>query len=267
MRKETVHDAKTSKVRQAFCETLPIFFPQFLRPRRWGRWERGGQETLLRGHGVRAPSRPCGCTGAAVDQAAAQQLAVRVDLMDAVQPAERAASLEPRRPRAGPGPRAPRCAMPACPRPATATAWVRREALRLGGVGRFDGPYEHPLRDAQGLQGPAEAPTDSRPYRSLSLQSSWSTVQLFSRLVVPDSVIPWTAARQASLLPVHHQLPEFTQTQVHQVGDAIQPSRPLSFPSPPALNLSQHQGLFKRVSSSDQVVKGLEFQLQHQFFQ
>ena len=46
-------------------------------------------------------------------------------------------------------------------------------------------------------------------------------------------------------LPVHHQLLEFTQTHVHQVGDAIQPSHPLSSPSPPALNLSQHQGLFK----------------------
>ena len=46
-------------------------------------------------------------------------------------------------------------------------------------------------------------------------------------------------------LPVHHQLPEFTQTDVHRVGDAIQPSHPLSSPSPPALNLSQHQGLFK----------------------
>ena len=46
-------------------------------------------------------------------------------------------------------------------------------------------------------------------------------------------------------LPVHHQLPEFTQTHVHQVGDAIQPSHPLSSPSLPALNLSQHQGLFK----------------------
>ena len=46
-------------------------------------------------------------------------------------------------------------------------------------------------------------------------------------------------------LPVHHQLPEFTQTHVHQVSDAIQPSHPLSSPSPPALNLSQHHGLFK----------------------
>ena len=68
-------------------------------------------------------------------------------------------------------------------------------------------------------------------------------------------------------LPVHHQLPEFTQTHVHWVSDAIQPSPPLSSPSPPAFNLSQHQGLFKRVSSSHQVVKVLEFQFQHQSFQ
>ena len=68
-------------------------------------------------------------------------------------------------------------------------------------------------------------------------------------------------------LPVHHQLPESTQTHVHQVGDAIQPSHPLSSPSPPALNLSQHQGFSKWVNSSHQVAKGLEFQLHHQSFQ
>ena len=68
-------------------------------------------------------------------------------------------------------------------------------------------------------------------------------------------------------LPVHHQLPEFTQTHVHQVGDAIQPSHPLSSPSPPAPNPSQHQSLFQWVSSSHQVAKVLEFQLQHQSFQ
>ena len=67
--------------------------------------------------------------------------------------------------------------------------------------------------------------------------------------------------------PVHHQLPELTQTHVHRIGDAIQPSHPLSSPSPPNFNLSQHQGLFKWVSSSHQVAKVLEFQLQHQFFQ
>ena len=68
-------------------------------------------------------------------------------------------------------------------------------------------------------------------------------------------------------LPVHHQLPEFTQTHVHWVGDAIQPSHPLLRPSPPSFNLSQHQGLFKWVSFSHQVAKVLEFQLQHQSLQ
>ena len=67
--------------------------------------------------------------------------------------------------------------------------------------------------------------------------------------------------------PVHHQLPEFTQTHVRWVRDAIQPSHPLSTPSPPAFNLSLHQGLFQWVSYSDQVAKVLEFQLQHQSFQ
>ena len=67
-------------------------------------------------------------------------------------------------------------------------------------------------------------------------------------------------------IPVHHQLPEFTQTHVHQVSDAIQPSHPLSSPSPPAFSLSHHQGLFQWVSCSHQVAKVLEFQLQDQSF-
>ena len=67
-------------------------------------------------------------------------------------------------------------------------------------------------------------------------------------------------------LPVHHQLPEFTQTHVHQVGDAIQPSHPLSSPSSPTSNLCQHQGLLKCVSSLHQIAKILESQLQHQSF-
>ena len=62
--------------------------------------------------------------------------------------------------------------------------------------------------------------------------------------------------------PVHHQLPELAQTHVHWVGDAIQPSYPLSSPSPPAFNLCQHQGLSQWVSSLHQVAKILEFQLQ-----
>src|SRR5574337_1031540 len=67
-------------------------------------------------------------------------------------------------------------------------------------------------------------------------------------------------------LPVHRQLPEFTQTHVHRVGDAIHPSHPLLSPSPPAPNPSQQQGLFQGVNSLHEVAKVLEFQLQHQSF-
>ena len=67
--------------------------------------------------------------------------------------------------------------------------------------------------------------------------------------------------------PVHHWLSEFTQTHVHWVGDAIQPSHPLSSPSPPAPNPSKYQGLFQWVNSSHEVAKVLEFHLQHQSFQ
>ena len=63
--------------------------------------------------------------------------------------------------------------------------------------------------------------------------------------------------------PIHHQLPELAQTHIHWASDVIQPAHPLSPPSPPVFNLSQHQGLFQGVSSSHQVAKALEFQLQH----
>ena len=92
----------------------------------------------------------------------------------------------------------------------------------------------------------------------------FSSVQ-FSLSVVSDSSQPLDCSMPG--LPVHHQLLEFTQTHVHSVSDAIQPSHSLSSPSPPALSLSQHRGLFKWVSSSHQVAKVLEFQLQHQSFQ
>ena len=68
-------------------------------------------------------------------------------------------------------------------------------------------------------------------------------------------------------LPVHHKLLEFTQTHAHRIGDAIQPSHPLSSPSPPAPNPSKYQGLFQWVNSSHEVAKVLECQLQHQSFQ
>ena len=86
------------------------------------------------------------------------------------------------------------------------------------------------------------------------LRYKWSEVKLLSHVRL--FATPCTPG-----LPVHHQLLEFTQTHVHWVGDAIQPSHPLTSPSPPALNLFQHQGFFKWVSSSHQVAKVREFQL------
>ena len=86
----------------------------------------------------------------------------------------------------------------------------------------------------------------------------------FSCSVMSDTLRP--QGLQHARLPVHHQFLEFTQTHVDQADDAIRPSHPLSSPSP-AFNLSQHQNLFQWVSSSHQVSKVLEFQLQHQPFQ
>ena len=93
-------------------------------------------------------------------------------------------------------------------------------------------------------------------YGSVAVVQSLSHVQLFA--------IPMN--RSTPGLPVHHQLLESTQTHAHWAGDAIQPSHPLSSPSPSAFNLSQHQGLFQWVSFSHQVAKVLELQLHHQSF-
>ena len=106
--------------------------------------------------------------------------------------------------------------------------------------------------------------SSSQAMQTSSVQfSSLSSVQFFA--------IPWTAARQASLSIVNSltqsHVRELIQSHVHRVGDVIQPSHPLSSPFPPAFNLSQHQGLFKWFTSSQQVAKVLEFQLQHQTFQ
>ena len=104
----------------------------------------------------------------------------------------------------------------------------------------------------------------------LSRNHSWlsfsSSVQVSS---VAQSCLTLSDPMDCSTpgFPVHHQLPEFTQTHVHWVGDTIQPSHPLSSPSPAFFNLSQHQGLFQWVSSLHQVTEVLEFQLQHQSFQ
>ena len=105
--------------------------------------------------------------------------------------------------------------------------------------------------------------SDHNWYRSWSNREHKSSV-LFSCSVMSDSFQPMDFIMQGYL--VHHQLPGCTQIHVHQVSDAIQPSHPLSSPSPPAFDLSQHQGLFQWVSSSHQVAKVLDLLLQHQPF-
>ena len=96
------------------------------------------------------------------------------------------------------------------------------------------------------------------------VKNQFSSVQ-FSHSVVSNSL--WPHGLQHARPPCLLSTPELTQTHVHWIGDTIQPSHPLTPPSPSTFNLSQHQGLFKWVSSSHQVAKVLESQLQHQSFQ
>ena len=91
-------------------------------------------------------------------------------------------------------------------------------------------------------------------YTHIHTRTQWQSVQFSSvAQLCPTLCNPMNCSTPG--LPVHHQLPELAQTLIHWVGDAIQPSHPLSSPSPPAFNLSQHQDLFKWVSSSHQVAK------------
>ena len=123
---------------------------------------------------------------------------------------------------------------------------------------------------------PVLLPEESHGWRSLEGYSPLShkasdTTELSSTQPDPEhqfgSVQSLSRVQLFPGLPVHHSLPQFTQTHGHRVGDAIQPSHPLSSPSPPAPNPSQHEDLFHRVNSSHRVAKVLEFQLQHQSFQ
>ena len=104
--------------------------------------------------------------------------------------------------------------------------------------------------------------------------SYWCIMPFFTSIIDGDSSVIQSCLTVCNSMncsmpgfPVHHQLPECTQTHVHWVSDAIQLSHPLPCPSSPDLNLSQHQGLFQWVSSLHQVARGLEFGLQHQSFQ
>ena len=98
------------------------------------------------------------------------------------------------------------------------------------------------------------------------LKENFSSVQ-FNSVAQSCRTLCDPMNRSTPGLSVHHQLPEFTQTHVRWIHDVIQPSHPLSSPSPPALNLSQHQGLFQWVNPLHEVAKILEFQLQHLSFQ
>ena len=100
-----------------------------------------------------------------------------------------------------------------------------------------------------------------------SIVSLWEGMVQFSSVAQLCPTLCDPVNRSTPGLPVHHQLPEFTQTHVHRVSDAIQPSHPWSSPSPPAPNPSQHQSLFQWVNSLHEVAKVLEFQLQHHSFQ
>ena len=126
---------------------------------------------------------------------------------------------------------------------------------------------------APGITGFPRSFCNKREEGKVQSLKEWHSYWIWQKLVQFSSVAqscPTLCDPMNCSMPghsVHHQLPKSTQTPVHWVGDAIQPSHPLSSPSSPALNLSQHQGLFKRVSFLHQVAKVLEFQIQHQSFQ
>ena len=104
-------------------------------------------------------------------------------------------------------------------------------------------------------------------FTSLAHHSFWQSSIQFSSVAQPCLTLSDLMDCSTPGFPGHHQLPELTQTHVHSISDVIQQSHPLLSLSPPAFNLSQHQGLSQWVSSLHQVAKVLEFQLQHQSFQ
>jgi len=153
---------------------------------------------------------------------------------------------------------------------------VRKPRLCGEIVGTCFGPYPQPRVSQQPALTPEmwvnKPSNDPRPsFWAAPASLGWAEVAVSTSSVssvaqsCPTLCDPMN--RSTPGLPVHHQLLEFTQTHVHRVSDAIQPSHPLSSPSPPAPNPSQHQSLFQWFSSSHEVAKVLEFQLQHQAFQ
>ena len=129
--------------------------------------------------------------------------------------------------------------------------WLQQQRICLQMLAPWKESYDKPR---QHTKKPKHHFAGKGPYQFSSV------AQLYLTLCHPmDCSMP--------AFPIHHQLLEPAQTHVHWVGDGTQPSNPLSSSSPPALNLSQDQGLFQWVSSSHQMAKVLEFQYQHQSFQ
>ena len=136
--------------------------------------------------------------------------------------------------------------------------WSRKwQSILICSPGKFHGQRSLVGYSSWGWTGPStHAPKRNLLTKSLKFSSVW-----FSPSVVSDSLQPHESQHRRP--PCPSPTPGVYSTHVHWVSDAIQPSHPLSSPSTPTLNLSQHQGLFKWVSSLHQVAKVLEFQLQH----
>ena len=129
-------------------------------------------------------------------------------------------------------------------------------------------------RSGQPFPSPGDLPNPGMEPRSPALQADSLPTELSGKSIVQISSVSQSCQTLCDPVdcsmpgfPVQHQLLELAQTHVHRVSDAIQPFHPLSSPSPPAFNLSQHQGLFQGVNYSHQVAKVLEFQRQHQSLQ
>ena len=142
--------------------------------------------------------------------------------------------------------------------------WLLSKSLQIINAG--DG-VENPPTLLVGLQDGAATMENSMKvpqktkHRVTILSSNPTPPHQFSSVAQLCPTLCYPMNRSTPGLPVHCQLPEFIQTHVHRVGDAIQPSHPLSSPSPPAPNPSQHRGLFQWVNSLHEVAKVLEFQL------
>ena len=133
-----------------------------------------------------------------------------------------------------------------------------RGSTSCGGLPR---PGIEPMSPALAGRGFTTEPPGKPSITSQEPSSNISPPFQFSSVAQSCPTLYDPMNRSTPGLPVHHHLLEFTQTHVHQVSDAIQPSHPLSSPSPPAPNASRHQSLFQWVNSSHEVAKVLEFQL------